>query len=494
MPPRFGPALRLVAGAAVLAGAAALALPASAVAHGGGATVALDYRLQLDLVSRSLPGVQVRVLDGDRALEARVDDGVVLLVRGSLREPMFRIGDNGVWVNAGSPTATADGLVSKERSGWVRVGDGRSLAWHDHRLAPPPSARPGPAGRFSIPVEVDGRAATIGGTFIRVARPSLWPWLGGAIALTAVIWAVSRRRPWRGALTVALGVTGGLAALVAATTFAMRAAPTGGVAWLQLVSGIAVAVALGGLLAFMRGQRRVHAAGVVGGVAAAVTLSSLPVFWHGVVVSALPETPARLACALALVCGLAAAALSFLPDFDEAPRSRQAMILLAAALALGGDPSVVPLPIGPGPRYRPPAVARAGRPVGALTCGRSGKTFRVHVELFAHRRVVIVPAGIGVARGGCVYPARTLTPTGIVEVARGSTLRLGDLFRIWGRRLGPRALLSFHSVSPVRAYVGGKRFDGPPAAVPLTPGAQIVVELGAYVPPHPTFLFPRRAQ
>jgi hypothetical protein len=168
------------------------------------------------------------------------------------------------------------------------------------------------------------------------------------------------------------------------------------------------------------------------------------------------------------------------------------ILLAAAALAIGGDPSIVPLPIGRGPRYRPTAVAGAGAPVGTLACGPEGPTFRVHIELFAHRRVVIVPAGIGVARSGCVYPARTHAPTGVIEVARGSKLRLGDLFRIWGRRLGPRSLLSFDSAAPVRAYVGGKRFAGPPAEVLLTPGAQIVVELGAYVPPHRTYLFPRR--
>jgi hypothetical protein len=163
-----------------------------------------------------------------------------------------------------------------------------------------------------------------------------------------------------------------------------------------------------------------------------------------------------------------------------------------AALALGGDPSIVPLPVGSGPRFVPSAVPRAGRPLGELVCGPAGKTFRVHIELFAHRRVVIVPPGIGVARSGCVYPAHTLTPTGVVEVARGAKLRLGDLFRIWGRRLGKRDLLSFRSASPVRAYVAGRRFAGRPVDVPLTPGAQIVVELGAYVPPHATYLFPSR--
>ena len=101
------------------------------------------------------------------------------------------------------------------------------------------------------------------------------------------------------------------------------------------------------------------------------------------------------------------------------------MILLAAAatavsLALGGDPSVVPIPVGPGPRYRPAAVVRDGRPLGTLRCGSAGRTFRVHLELFAHRKVVIVPPGIGAARNGCVYAARTSTPTGIVEVANGA--------------------------------------------------------------------------
>jgi len=166
------------------------------------------------------------------------------------------------------------------------------------------------------------------------------------------------------------------------------------------------------------------------------------------------------------------------------------LVVTLAALALGGDPSVVPIPVGPAPRYTPTAVVRDGRPVGELTCDAPGKTFRVHVELFAHRKVVLVPPGIGVALNGCVYPARTSTPTGVVEIARGGKLTLGDLFRIWGRRLGERSLLSFRSAQPVRAYVAGKPWKGRPADVPLTPGAQIVVELGAYVPPHPTFLFP----
>jgi hypothetical protein len=309
--------LRLVVGAAAVACSAALALPGEAIAHGGGAPVALDYRLRLDPASTSLPGVHVRVLDGDRALEARVDAGVELLVRGLLREPLIRIDDGGVWVNAASPTAAADGLVDEQGSGWVRVREDRKLSWHDHRLTPPPTDRPGPAGRFSIPVAVDGEAAAIGGTFVRVARPPAWPWLLGGLALAAGIWAAARRVRARGALTIGLGVAAGIAALVTVTTFAVRAAPSGGVAWLQLAAAIAVAAALGGTLLYLRGVRRVHTAGVIGAIAAAVSVSSLPVFWHGVVVSALPATGARLGCAVALVCGAAAAALSFQPEHER---------------------------------------------------------------------------------------------------------------------------------------------------------------------------------
>jgi hypothetical protein len=314
--------VRLVAGAVVVAGLLALALPGAASAHGRGAAIALDFRLLLDPPGSALSGVHVRVLDGDRALEARVEDGVDLLVRGTLREPMIRIDERGVWANAASPTATADGVVSTGSSGWVQVGEGRSLAWHDHRLTPPPVSKPGPAGRFAIPVVVDGRDGMIGGTFVRVARPALWPWLVAVGAIAAAIVAVVRLTTRRGALTIGLGVTAGVTALVAVTTFAVRSAPSGGVAWVQLVSAFVVALALAGLLVYFRGRSRVHAAAAMGVVAAAVSLSSLSVFWHGVVVSALPATGARLALMLALVCGAAAAVLSFLPEFDESPRGR----------------------------------------------------------------------------------------------------------------------------------------------------------------------------
>jgi hypothetical protein len=168
-------------------------------------------------------------------------------------------------------------------------------------------------------------------------------------------------------------------------------------------------------------------------------------------------------------------------------------LLAALVVGIGGDPSIRPWPIGPGPAYRPAATARDGRPVAGHACVSGGRRFHVHLELYANRRVVIVPPGIGVA-SGCSYTARTRTPTGVVEVSRGARLDLGGLFRIWGQPLGAHRLASFRSSTAVRAYVGGRRVRGPVAGVRLEPNAEIVLELGAYVPPHRFFLFPKGSQ
>jgi hypothetical protein len=152
-------------------------------------------------------------------------------------------------------------------------------------------------------------------------------------------------------------------------------------------------------------------------------------------------------------------------------------------------PPVYPWPIGVGPRYQPVAANRtvlAGRPVGTMRCG-SGRTAAVHVELFANRKVIIVPRGIGVAHRGCTYPVSTDTPTGVAHVRGRRTL--GDLFRIWGRRLGPARLLTF--AGRVAVFVDGKRYHGEPQRVPLAKHSEIVVEVGGYLPPHRSYLFPK---
>jgi hypothetical protein len=290
-----------------LAALAGLAAPAEASAHGRGPAVALDYRLRL---AAAPAGLRVRILDGDRSLEARVEPGTQALVRGYLHEPMLRFDSRGVFANASSPTAQSDRLVAAG-SGWVRVAGGRSFAWHEHRLTPS-----GTRGTFAIPVQVGGRRGVIAGSFVRVPRPALWPWLLGGAALAAAVWAASARRRLRLPVALGLGVAAGGAALAVAIAFALRDRPGGGAGWLQIGAAAAVALVLGVPLLTLRGRRRAQAAGVAGAVAAAVTIASLPVFWHGVVISALPADIVRAACGLALLGGAAAAAMSLLPEFD----------------------------------------------------------------------------------------------------------------------------------------------------------------------------------
>ena len=178
------------------------------------------------------------------------------------------------------------------------------------------------------------------------------------------------------------------------------------------------------------------------------------------------------------------------------------LALLLVASCSGGstptDPSIVPTPIGKGAAYRPPAKA----PLPELCKpGPVQGAFRAHVELFANRQAIVIPAGIGIgppAEGKlgrivgarCRAETRTLDPTGVVDFDRDD-LTVGDLFRVWRERLGPMQLLSFDET--VKAYVAGEPVTGDPRHVRLVDRAQIVLETGGFVPPHKTFAFPPRA-
>jgi len=181
--------------------------------------------------------------------------------------------------------------------------------------------------------------------------------------------------------------------------------------------------------------------------------------------------------------------------------------LIAAALLGGAAPAhqaaPVATPIGRGPAFELSTGARAdrGAAIAALRCtAASGRWQDAHVEVFARGRVLILPPGIGVARprhavgaavrgGRCSYAVRTTDPTGVVRYRPGRGLRLGDLFAVWGQPLARHRVCGFRSRADVRVYVGGRRVAGPPVAVPLRPHAEIVVEIGRYVPPHRSYVF-----
>jgi hypothetical protein len=301
---RMHGALRGTACVAVL-GIVALLLPSVAAAHGRAATVALDYKLPLDPGAARPAGVRVSILDGDRSLHLVAPDNERVVVLGDLGEPMLRVGD-GVWVNQSSPTAQANRLVPRPAKGWKRVARGRAFSWHEHRLAPPPfeAGSYGRVARWSVPLLVDGRRVAISGSFVRVPRPALWPWVGAAVVVGLAAAAMRGRPRVRRTATIATGVLAGLAALTAQTGFTLRDAPSGNVAWVIIVAVFVIAAIAGCALALTRGVHRAYVAGTIGLSVAVVCLSWVGVFFHGAVISALPAAATRLVCSVAFTAGL----------------------------------------------------------------------------------------------------------------------------------------------------------------------------------------------
>jgi hypothetical protein len=198
---------------------------------------------------------------------------------------------------------------------------------------------------------------------------------------------------------------------------------------------------------------------------------------------------APVAVAVAVAVALAAAACG--STTTRSGTGTAASAAIPAALARESRP------IGRAPAFHPPA---AGPILGACR-GPLGPRDGVHVELFAANRVVLVAAGIGakpplrmfagrIAAARCFGELATVDPTGVVLVRPGARLTVADLFRSWGQPLSPARMGPFRG--RVRVYVGGRPWTGmgPPGAVPLRRHAEIVLEVGPYVPPHPAYHFP----
>jgi hypothetical protein len=152
-------------------------------------------------------------------------------------------------------------------------------------------------------------------------------------------------------------------------------------------------------------------------------------------------------------------------------------------------------PIGRGPAFDPAATG----PVLGACRPALGRRVGVHVEVFAANRVVLLAAGIGVrpplgwsegriARARCYGALVTVEPTGVVLVAPGTRLTVSALFHSWGQPLSTDRLASFHG--HVRVYVDGRPRPGPAGGVRLRPHAEIVLEVGPYVPPHRAYNCP----
>jgi hypothetical protein len=196
-----------------------VALPAGpAAAHAiGTGTESSNYRTGIRGIDQGTPGISVRTVAGEQ-LELTNRSPKEVVVLGYRMEPYLRIGPAGVFENQRSPSTytnrfrTAPAEIPSEFDAkaipeWRRIGDGPSVAWHDHRshwTGPDPSAvKASPDAPhvvvpdWRIPLKQDEVTMVIRGNITWVPGPSPWPWALAAVALFAAALAAAGgyRRP-----------------------------------------------------------------------------------------------------------------------------------------------------------------------------------------------------------------------------------------------------------------------------------------------------------
>lgn len=191
--------------------------PGVASAHQGNA----DYRSEITSIRPAslADGLSFSIVNFDDHVRLENDSGKEVVIEGYDDEPYIRISPDGlVEVNLNSPAyylnqdrfadvelpARADEKADPE---WKEVGDNGIYEWHDHRShymseSLPPQVKDESKETkvfdYEIPIEVDGKPATVNGTLTWVGNDSKAPVIPFVILGLAVIaalgFAVRRRR------------------------------------------------------------------------------------------------------------------------------------------------------------------------------------------------------------------------------------------------------------------------------------------------------------
>ncbi len=201
-----------VAVVSVVAGLACCAGPADA--HGPVAPIATSY---LARVSSVPAGLSAKVIDGDQRMWLNSPPARTVIVLDYRGAPYLRFSPSGVAVNQNSAMyylnqspaeVPPNGLTASTPPKWSQVSGGHAMSWHDGRLHALASVALAPgatyAGRWTIPLRVDGRATAIAGGLWHADRPSL-VWFWPIIVLILCTLAARRvHRPELDALTARL--------------------------------------------------------------------------------------------------------------------------------------------------------------------------------------------------------------------------------------------------------------------------------------------------
>jgi hypothetical protein len=314
----------------VLGVLAALLLAGPAQAHVGGGAAGSDFAGRVLAVDPALPRVAVRVLSFGDEFEVVNPTATEVAVPGYSDEPYLRIGPDGVWRNANSPAtyinldrfgrvtlpAHADPAAEPD---WVQVSTGSSYVWHDHRthwmseeLLPPPVAadptREHLVSSWVVPMTYGGTPVRVRGELTWSPPPPagvVWP-LYAVLALAPVVAALLGRGPRP---LGALLVLGGVAAVYHAATTPEPAAGVSshaGALVSALLSGVvALAVAVAGLVAAVRGRGGLTAllAVVLGWLLLVQGLPDVDVLWAANVLAEGPVLLTRAAVAVLVALG-----------------------------------------------------------------------------------------------------------------------------------------------------------------------------------------------
>jgi hypothetical protein len=183
-----------------------------------------------------------------------------------------------------------------------------------------------------------------------------------------------------------------------------------------------------------------------------------------------------------------------------------AFVVTASAAAASG-PEGVPVPKGPVlANVRP---VKLGQTIDGVTCQPAEKVaFHIHAHLtvFAAGKAYQVPYGIGIGpplqgvntpsgafveRGSCFMWLHTHASDGIVhvEAPKQMSFTLGQFFAVWGAKLSRTGV--GEAKGNVTAFYNGKVWKGDLGSIPLSPDAQIQLDVGSPIVQPAHIAFPK---
>jgi hypothetical protein len=308
----FSPVKRKILGASMLA-AIVLGPAQPAFAHGGNGGASSDYRIEVTGFEGDPTGVEVRPVElGDRMELVRTTAKEVKIV-GYDGEPYIRLGADGVFENFNSPshytnldrfarTVTPSTATPTAEPNWVKLSDGNSVRWHDHRThwmdpTPRQDVRDNPdvervifpANRVELVVDGNPVVAIVKVTWL--PPPSRIAWLvvsslAACALLAALVLVPSLRR-----FTPEFALVASIACLVGSGTSTFRV----------VVSALAIALVLAALALRNRGSALAHWLPVVASVMIVVlAVTHFEVFEHQLLAGWAPEALQRIGITAAL--------------------------------------------------------------------------------------------------------------------------------------------------------------------------------------------------